>query len=117
MKKHLILALLAATVASAVLAAPGGAGKPAYSAPCVLGPGGKTTVTWLSGTISAHVVWRDENSSPVGQAVDITVTSHGPDSTVLDTPATNPVPATANVSYITKKLPTLAVGVCALPPP
>ena len=117
MKKPLIAVLLAATVTSAILAAPGSAGKPVYSATCVKGTGGQTTVTWLSGTISAHVVWRDENSSPVGQAVDITVTSHGPDSTVLDTPATSPAPATANVSYITKKLPTLAVGVCALPPP
>ena len=112
MKKPLIATLLAATVVSAILAAPGGAGKPVFSATCVLGQGGKTTVTWLSGTTSAHVVWRDMSSTPLGEAL-VTVTTHGPDFTVLDTPATNP--ASADVSYTGKK-PALAVGVCALPP-
>jgi hypothetical protein len=114
MKKPLVTTLLAATLASAILAAPGDAGKPAYSATCVLGTGGMTTVTWLSGTTSAHVTWRDMNSTPVGEA-SFTVTTHGPDSMVLDTPATNP--ASANVQYVGKKgEPALAVGVCALPP-
>jgi len=112
MKRPLIVTLLAAAVASAVLAAPGAAGKPTYSATCVLGTGGKTTVTWLSGTTSAEVIWRDASSNPLGEAL-VTVTTHGPDSTVLDTPATNP--ASVFVTYSGKK-PALAVGVCALPP-
>jgi len=114
MKKPLLATLLAAAVASAVLAAPGGAGKPGYSATCVLGPGGKTTVTWLSGTTSAHVVWRDTSANPVGDAV-VPVTKNGPGSTLLDTPATNP--DSANVSYAGRRDPALAVGVCKLPQP
>ena len=109
MKKPLIATLLAATVASAILAAPGGAGKPAYSVTCVKGTGGLTTVTWISGASSAHVIWRDESSTPVGEAF-VTITTHGPDSTVLDTPATNP--ATADVIFSGKKEPAFAVGVC-----
>ena len=110
MKKPLAATLLAATIASAILAAPGGAGKPAYSANCVVGTGGQTTVTWLSGTSSAHVVWRDVHSNPVGAEVVVTVTTHGPDSTVLDTPAANA--DTANVSFFGRKLDAFAVGVC-----
>ncbi len=110
MKKPLITTLLAATVASAILAAPGGAAKPAYSATCVVGTGGLTTVTWLSGTSTAHVIWRDAASAPVGEVL-VTVTTHGPDSTVLDTPATNA--ASANVSFSGRKLDALAVGVCS----
>ena len=108
MKKSLITTFLAAAVASAILAAPGGAAKPAYSATCVLGTDGLTTVTWISGTSSADVIWRDASSKPLAETL-VTVTTHGPDSTVLDTPAINP--ATANVSFSGKK-PALAVGVC-----
>jgi hypothetical protein len=104
----LIAMLLAATVALAMLATPGGAAKPVYSVTCVVGTGGLTTVTWISGTSSAHVIWRDASSTPVGEAL-VTVTTHGPDSTVLDTPATNP--ASANVSFSGKK-PAFALGVC-----
>jgi hypothetical protein len=107
MKKP-IATLLAATVASAILAAPGGAGKPVYSVTCVRGTGGLTTVTWISGTSSARVTWRDGSSNPVGEAL-ITVTTHGPDSTVLDTPATNP--ATADVAFSGKK-PSFVLGDC-----
>jgi hypothetical protein len=108
MKKPLIATLLAATVASAILAVPGGAAKPVYSVTCVVGTGGLTTVTWISGTSSADVIWRDASSNPVGEAL-VTVTTHGPDFTVLDTPATSP--ASANVSFSGKK-PAFAVGVC-----
>jgi hypothetical protein len=108
MKKPLIGTLLAATVVAVILAAPGGAAKPVYSATCVVGTGGGTTVTWISGTSEAHVTWRAANSTPVGEAL-VTVTTHGPDSTVVSTPATNP--ATANVTFSGKK-PGFAVGVC-----
>jgi hypothetical protein len=111
MKKPLIMTLLAAAMASAILAAPGAAGKPAYSATCVVGPGGRTTVTWLSGTSSARVTWRDVDSAPVGEEVVVTVTTHGPDSTVLDTPTAANV-KTANVSFSGRKLDAFAVGVC-----
>jgi hypothetical protein len=65
-------------------------------------------VTWISGTSSAQVTWRAANTTPVGEAL-VTVTTHGPDSTVLNTPATNA--ATANVVSSGKK-PAFAVGVC-----
>jgi len=109
MKKPLITTLLAATVASAILAAPGGAGKPAYSATCV--PGGLTTVTWVSGTSSAHVVWRDATSNQVDETT-VTVTTHGPDSAVVDTPPAIVAGWTANATFSGRKLDTLAVGVC-----
>jgi hypothetical protein len=109
MKKPLIITLLAATVASAIVSAPGDAAKPAYSATCLVGTGGLTTVTWLSGTSSAHVVWRDASSLPLAEET-ITVTTHGPDSAVLHTPAVNA--DTANVTYSGRKLDALAVGVC-----
>ena len=108
MKKPLIGTLVAATVVSMILAAPGGAAKPAYSVTCVVGTGGRTTVTWISGTSEARVTWRDANSTPVGEAL-VTVTTHGPDSTVLTTPATNA--ASANVTFSGKK-PGFALGVC-----
>ena len=108
MKKPLIGTLLAASVVSVILAAPGAAAKPVYSVTCVPGTGGLTTVTWMSGTSEAHVTWRDATSAPVGEAL-VMVTTHGPDSTVLNTPATNP--ATADVTFSGKK-PGLALGVC-----
>src|SRR5262245_22906390 len=110
MKKPFLTTLLAATVASAILAAPGGAGKPDYSAPCVVGTGGLTTVTWTSGTSSAHVVWRAPSSAALGEA-EITVTTHGPDSAVVDTPPTVRAGDTANVTYSGKKT-GFALGVC-----
>src|SRR5262245_4206530 len=106
MKKTLIGTLLA-TVASAILALPAGAGKPVDSATCV--KGGQTTVTWISGTTSAQVTWRDVHSVPVGVVASITVTTHGPDSTVLDNTPANA--DTANVNFYGKK-PAFAVGVC-----
>jgi hypothetical protein len=109
MNKPLIGTLLAATVVSLILAAPGGAAKPGYSVTCVVGTGGPTTVTWISGTTEAHVTWRDANSTPVGDAL-VRVTSHGPDSTVLNTPASGA--ATADVTFSGKK-PGFALGVCA----
>lgn len=109
MKKPLIITLLAATVASAIVSAPGDAAKPAYSATCLVGTGGLTTVTWLSGTSSAHVVWRDASSLPVAEET-IPVTTHGPDSAVLHTPAASV--DSANVSFSGRKLDAFAVGVC-----
>ena len=108
MKKPLITTLLAATVASAILAAPGGAGKPAYSATCV--PGGQTTVTWISGTSSAHVVWKDTNLNFVDETT-VTVTTHGPDSAVVDTPPAIVAGGRANVDFSGKKSGS-ALGVC-----
>jgi hypothetical protein len=116
MKKPLITTLIAATVASAILAAPAGAGKPVYSATCVIGPGGLTTLTWLSGTTRAHVIWRDLNSTPVDEAL-VTVTTHGPDSAVVNTPPAILAGWSANVTFDGRKLPNFAVGVCAPPPP
>lgn len=111
MKKPLITTLLAATVASAILAAPGDAAKPAYSATCLVGTGGLTTVTWVSGTSSAHVVWRDMTSNQVDETT-VTVTTHGPDSAVVDTPPAMVAGWTANATFSGRKLDTLAVGVC-----
>jgi hypothetical protein len=111
MKKPLITTLLAATVASAILAAPGGAGKPEYSVTCVVGTGGLTAVTWISGTTSAHVTWRDTDSTPLDTA-DITVTTHGPDGTAIDTPATATNADAADVNFEGKK-PGHARGVCS----
>jgi hypothetical protein len=109
MKKPLIVTLLAAAIVSAIVVAPGDAAKPAYAATCVVGTGGLTTVTWLSGTSSAHVVWRDASSVPVAEET-ITVTTHGPDSAVLRTPVANA--DSANVSFSGRKLDAFAVGVC-----
>ena len=111
MKKPLIATLLAATAASAILAAPGGAGKPAYSATCVVGTGGLTAVTWISGTTVAHVTWRATDSTPLGDTVDIAVTTHGPDGTAIDTPATAANADVADVIFDGKK-PGHALGDC-----
>jgi hypothetical protein len=110
MKKPLIATLLAATAASAILAAPGGAGKPAYSVTCAVATGGQTTVTWISGTTRAHVTWRDMDSAPLDEAY-ITVATHGPDGTTIDTPATAANAAAADVNFEGKK-PGHARGVC-----
>ena len=110
MKKPLIGTLLAAIVASAILAAPGGAAKPVYSVTCVVGTGGLTTMTWISGTSTADVVWRDARSTPLGEML-VTVTTHGPDSTVMDTP-TDAAIDTAQVTFSGKKS-GFALGVCA----
>ena len=111
MKKPLIPTLLAATIASVILVAPGSAGKPVYSVTCVVGTGGLTTMTWISGTTSAHVVWRDVDSTPLDEA-DITVTTHGPDGTAIDTPATAANARAADVNFDGKKL-GHALGACA----
>jgi hypothetical protein len=110
MKKPLLGTLLAATIASAILAAPGGAGKPAYSITCTVGTGGLTTLTWISGTSGAHVVWRDGSPNPavVGESL-VTVTTHGHDSTVLNTPANA---ATVSVTFSGKKPAELAPATC-----
>ena len=110
MKKPLITTLLAATVASAILAAPGGAGKPAYSATCVVGTGGLTAVTWISGTTVAHVTWRATDST-LGDTVDIAVTTHGPDGTAVDTPQQQRMPTLRMLIFDGKK-PGHALGDC-----
>jgi len=99
--KKLIGISLCATLAAAILVAPGGAAKPAFSVTCTLGTGGQTTVTWISGTTSAHITWRDSNSTPLAER-SITVTTHGPDFAVVDTPQVNP--SRADVTYSGKKL-------------
>jgi len=106
--KKLIGICLAATVTAAVLAAPGGAAKPAFSVTCTVGTGGQTTVTWLSGTTSAQVTWRDVDSNPLHEET-VTVTTHGPDLTVLDTPPVNP--DTVDVRFSGKK-PGFALDLC-----
>lgn len=99
--KKLIGISLCATLAAAILVAPGGAAKPAFSVTCTLGTGGQTTVTWISGTTSAHITWRESNSTPLAET-SITVTTHGPDFAVVDTPQVNP--DSADVNYYGKKL-------------
>jgi hypothetical protein len=89
-----------AAVAAAILAAPGGAAKPAFSVTCTVGTGGQTTVTWLSGTTSAEVTWRDATATPL-VSTTITVMTHGPDSTVLETPPV--APDNVNVRFFGKK--------------
>ena len=113
MKKPLIATLLAATAASAILSAPGGAAKPEYSVTCVVGTGGLTAVTWISGTTSAHVTWRETDSTPLDTA-DITVTTHGPGGTAIDTPATAANADAADVSFFGKK-PGFAAADCTSP--
>ena len=101
MKKPLLGTLLATAVASAILAAPGGAAKPQYSITCTVGTGGFTTLTWISGTTGARVTWKDGAPNPVTvDEFDVTVTTHGHDSVVLNTPATA---ATASVAFFGKK--------------
>ena len=113
MKKPLIATLLAATAASAILSAPGGAAKPEYSVTCDVRTGGLTAVTWISGTTSADVTWRDTNATPLGDTVHITVTTHGPDGTAIDTPATAANADVAEVVFDGKK-PGHAQGDCTL---
>jgi hypothetical protein len=97
MKKPLIGTLLATAVASVILAAPVGAAKPTDSITCTAG---LTTLTWISGTTSAVVTWRDGDGSLVGQAL-VTVITHGPDSMVVgDTPANA---ATASATFSGRK--------------
>jgi hypothetical protein len=109
--KKMIGILVAAAVAATMLVESGGAAKPAFSVTCTVGTGGQTTVTWVSGTTSAHVTWRDANSTPLADR-SITVTSHGPDYTVVDTPPVNPY--SADVNYSGKKL-GFATHTCAPP--
>ena len=110
MKKPLIATLLAATAASAILSAPGGAAKPEYSVICVTG--GLTAMTWISGTTVAHVTWLDTHSFPLGDTVNIVVTTHGPDGTAIDTLATATNGDFADVTFDGKK-PGHARGACA----
>ena len=111
MKKPLIATLLAATAASAILSAPGGAAKPEYSVTCDVGTGGLTAMTWISGTTMAHVTWRATDSTPLGDTVNVAVTTHGPDGTAIDTPTTAANADVAEVVFDGKK-PGHAQGDC-----
>lgn len=97
MKKPLIGTLLATAFASAILAAPVGAAKPTDSITCTAG--GFTTWTWISGTTSVVVTWRDGDGNLAGQGV-FTVLTHGPDSMAFDTPDNA---ATASATFVGKK--------------
>ena len=97
MKKLLIGTLLTTAVVSAILAAPVGAAKPTDSITCTAG--GFTTWTWISGTTSVVVTWRDGDGNLAGQGV-FTVLTHGPDSTAYDTPDNA---ATASATFAGKK--------------
>ena len=97
MKKLLIGTLLATAVVSAIVAAPVGAAKPTDSITCTAG--GFTTWTWISGTTSVVVTWRDGDGNLAGQGV-FTVLTHGPDSTAYDTPDNA---ATASATFVGKK--------------
>lgn len=108
MKQPRLGTLLATAVASAILAAPGGAAKPTYSVTCSVGTGGLTTLTWISGTTGARVIWQDGAANPLGQA-DVTVTTNHRGSVNLNTPASA---ETVSVTFFGRKPAELAPATC-----
>jgi hypothetical protein len=102
MRKLTLGTLLAALAASAILAAPGGAAKPAYTITCTVGVGGMTTLTWASGTTGYSGEWfASDGTTPTGQFSNIAPLGNGPGSTTF---STAPNSATASVTFTGRKV-------------